>query len=186
MTDDPTVLIVDDEDKLADMYSLWLRREYDVRTANDARDAADALDQSVDVLLLDRRMPGVSGDRLLDELADTRPFSVVLVTAVDPDFDIVDMSFDDYLPKPVQHDDLTAAIEHQLTAQEHGETLRTYFAARAKLGALEARKPAHELDRNDAYADLRSRADGLESTLRGSVPGFDELVAGFTAIDRGT
>jgi len=186
MTDDPTVLIVDDEDKLADMYSLWLRGEYDVRTANDARDAADALDRSVDVLLLDRRMPGASGDRLLAELADNRPFGVVLITAVDPGFDIVEMAFDDYLPKPVQHDDLTAAIEHQLTVQQRDEKLQEYFATRAKLGALEARKPAHELDRHDAYTDLRARADELESTLRASVAGFDELVAAFTAIDRGT
>ncbi|WP_135821616.1 response regulator [Halostella litorea] len=186
MPENPTVLVVDDEEKLADMYSLWLRSDYDVRTANDARDAVGVLDESVDVVLLDRRMPGLSGDRLLDELPADRPFGVIMVSAVDPDFDIVDMEFDDYLPKPVQHDDLRAAIDHQVDALDRDRRLRQYLAARAKLGALEARKPSHVLAEHAAYDDLRSTADRLESGLRDSVPEFDDLVDGFAAIDRGS
>ena len=186
MMDDPTVLVIDDEDKLADMYALWLRSEYDVRTANNAREAVDALDDAVDVVLLDRRMPGASGDDLLDELPERRPFAVIMVTAVDPDFDIVDMPFDDYLPKPVQNDDLRAAIGHQVDALGRNRQLRTYLATRAKLGALEARKPPHELADHAAYDELRSTADRLEPGLRDSVAGFDDLVDGFAAIDRGT
>ena len=186
MPSDPTVLVIDDEEKLADMYALWLRNEYDVRTANSARAAVDALDETVDVVLLDRRMPGVSGDRFLEELPERRPFGVIMITAVHPDFGIVDMSFDDYLPKPVQSDDLRAAIDHQIDVLGRNRKLREYLATRAKLGALEAGKPPHELDDHDAYDELRTTADRLERGLRDSVPGFDDLVDGFVAIDRGT
>jgi len=184
MTDEATVLVVDDEDKLADMYVLWLRREYDVRTAYDAQAAADELDESVDVVLLDRRMPGVSGDHLLDEFTEDPPFSVIMITAVEPDFDIIEMGFDDYLCKPVQHDDLEAAIDHQIDVQDRDDRLREYLVARAKLTVLEAEKSRHELSESSAYADLRSTAERMEATLEDSVPDFDETVDAFQSIDR--
>jgi len=185
MTEDATVLVVDDEDKLADMYVLWLRNEYDVRTAYGAREAMNELDESVDVVLLDRRMPGVSGDRFLDELPEERSFSVVMITAVEPDFDIVEMEFDDYLCKPVQHDDLSAAIDHQLRAQNRQEPLREYLVARSKLTVLETEKSPHELSGHSAYEDLRATTERLEATLRHSIADFDDIVEDFLAIDRG-
>ncbi|WP_323191128.1 response regulator [Halostella sp. PRR32] len=186
MTDEPTVLVVDDEDKLADMYVLWLRQEYEVRTAYDAQAAVDELDDSVDVVLLDRRMPGVSGDRLLDEFADDPPFSVIMITAVEPDFDIIDMAFDDYLCKPVQHDDLTAAIDYQIAVQGRDDRLRKYSVARAKLAVLEAEKSRHELSNSSTYGELQSTAQRLESVLEDSVPDFDEVDEEFQAIGRTT
>ncbi|PSQ25301.1 response regulator [Halobacteriales archaeon QS_9_68_17] len=185
MTEDATVLVVDDEDKLADMYVLWLRNEYDVRTAYGAREAMNELDESVDVVLLDRRMPGVSGDRFLDELPEERSFSVVMITAVEPDFDIVEMEFDDYLCKPAKHDDLSAAIGHQLRAQDRQEPLREYLVARSKLTVLETEKSPHELSGHSAYEDLRATTERLEATLRRSIADFDDIVEDFLAIDRG-
>jgi DNA-binding response OmpR family regulator len=184
MTDEATVLVVDDEDKLADMYVLWLRQKYDVRTAYDAQTAADKLNKSVDVVLLDRRMPGVSGDHLLDEFAEDPPFSVIMITAVEPDFDIIEMTFDDYLCKPVQHDDLEAAIDYQISVQNHDDRMREYLVVRAKLAVLEAEKSRHELSESAAYGELRSTADRMESTLEDSVPDFDEAIEAFQSIDR--
>jgi len=121
--DGPTILVVDDEENVAGSYALWLEGEYRVETATSGEEALDALDESVAVILLDRRMPGLSGSEVLEELRE-REFDcrVALVTAVDPDFHIVDPAdFDAYLTKPVDRDDLVGAVESLLTRNSYDE-----------------------------------------------------------------
>ena len=60
-TDSSTVLVVDDNRELAEAYAATLREQYDTRTACSGREALDVVDETVDVVLLDRRMPSVSG-----------------------------------------------------------------------------------------------------------------------------
>ncbi|MFB6176845.1 MAG: response regulator transcription factor, partial [Halobaculum sp.] len=98
MTDQsPTVLVVDDEQQVADAYALRLQMEYDdVRKAYGGQEALDTVDETVDVVLLDRRMPDYSGGEVLEKMRERGlDCSVIMVTAVDPDFDIVSMPFDD-------------------------------------------------------------------------------------------
>ncbi len=61
-TDRPSVLIAEDEPDLANLYTSRLEERYDVRTAYDGTEALEAIDGDIDVVLLDRRMPGLSGD----------------------------------------------------------------------------------------------------------------------------
>ena len=63
--DEGTVLVVDDEPSLAELYSMQHAEEYEVRTATGGPEALDLVDEEVDVALLDRRMPRMSGDELL-------------------------------------------------------------------------------------------------------------------------
>ncbi len=60
-TDPQSVLIVDDRE-LADMYQQQLAAKYTTRTAYSGTQATEMLDQTVDVMLLDRRMLNVSGE----------------------------------------------------------------------------------------------------------------------------
>jgi len=104
----PLVLVVEDEPDLADLYAAWLGDEYRVRTAYGGQEALDELDEAddeVDAILLDRRMPGLSGDEVLAAVRERGiDCRVAMVTAVEPDFDILKMGFDDYLVKPVTSD----------------------------------------------------------------------------------
>jgi DNA-binding response OmpR family regulator len=90
------VLVVDDEPDVADSYAAFLRDRYDVRTAYGGEPALAALDEDIDVVLLDRRMPDMFGDEVLESIRG-RGFEcrVAMITAVDPDVDIIDMEFDD-------------------------------------------------------------------------------------------
>jgi CheY-like chemotaxis protein len=63
-----TVLIVDDESEVADVYALRLREEYETRTAYGGEEALDTIDSDMDVVLLDRRMPDLSGDEVLERI----------------------------------------------------------------------------------------------------------------------
>jgi DNA-binding response OmpR family regulator len=67
MTDQerPSVLIAEDEASVAEGYELWLSDRYDIELATDGRAALDAVDDTVDVVLLDRMMPKLSGKQVL-------------------------------------------------------------------------------------------------------------------------
>ncbi|MCF2239981.1 response regulator, partial [Halobacterium salinarum] len=108
---DTTVLVVDDERGLADLYTIWLEDDYNVKTAYSGTEAIDAIDPTIDVALLDRQMPDVSGDDVLDELRERGiECRVAMVTAVEPELDIIGLGFDDYLQKPVDRDTLLETV----------------------------------------------------------------------------
>ncbi len=158
MTDDTTVLVVDDEVDIVDMFAIWLRDEYDVRTATGGEAALDELDASVDVVLLDRRMPKLSGDEVLESIReDGFNCRVVLVTAVEPDIDIIDMGFDDYLVKPVTRDDLKDAIDRMLRRASYNQHTQEYFALASKVAALEGSLSEAELESSTEYTELQAR-----------------------------
>ncbi|WP_302081794.1 HalX domain-containing protein [Salinibaculum rarum] len=175
MTEPATVLVVDDEPDVADAYAAQLKGEYSVSTAYGGQEALDELDDTVDVVLLDRRMPGVSGDEVLDEIRD-RDLScrVAMVTAVDPDFDIIEMPFDDYVIKPVSRDDLFSTIERLLTTSEYKSKLRKYYALTAKHATLVANKPESELAESEEFADLEDQMDEMRDQLDETVATFDD------------
>ena len=177
-----TVLVVDDEPDVADAYAAQLADEYIVSTAYGGQEALDTLDDSVDVVLLDRRMPGISGDEVLDHIRDRElDCRVAMVTAVDPDFDIIDMPFDDYVIKPVSRGDLFDTIQRLLTSAEYESKLREYYALTAKHAALMSNKPEAELAESDEFAALESRVENLRSELDETVSHFDDedFVAAF-------
>jgi DNA-binding response OmpR family regulator len=130
-------------------------------------------------------MPELSGDDVLAEIRDRQlDVRVVMVTAVDPGFDILDMQFDDYLCKPVDAATLRDAVEQQLRARDYDERLDEYFEVTAKMGVLEARRLPGELEEDDEYRELADRADGLQEELASFVDGFDDIAHAFNDIDR--
>jgi DNA-binding response OmpR family regulator len=183
----PSILVVDDEAEVADVYALRLRDEYEVETAYGGTEALERVDDDIDVVLLDRRMPDVSGDDVLSAVRDRGlDCRVIMITAVDPDFDIVEMSFDDYLCKPVEKRDLVGAIEQQLTATRYDERLTEYLEVTSKLGLLEAEKTEAELDGSGDVTELRERAVELKGELDETLTEFDDATAAFKEIDRNT
>ena len=181
----PSVLVVDDEAEVADVYALRLRDEYEVETAYGGAEALERVEDDLDVVLLDRRMPNVSGDDVLARIRDRGvDCRVIMITAVDPDFDIVEMPFDDYLCKPVEKRDLVGAIEQQLTATRYDERLTEYLEVTSKLGLLEAEKTEAELDGSADVAQLRERAADLKRELDETLTEFDDATAAFKEIGR--
>ena len=117
-----TVLVVDDEPDIARAYAKWLEDDHEVEVETSGQDALESVDDAVDVLLLDRRMPGMSGDDVLEKLGelDVNP-RVVMVTAVEPEFEMVALPFDSYLMKPVSGAELKSAVEAGGHKGEYGE-----------------------------------------------------------------
>jgi len=161
----PSVLVVDDEPSVAQAYALWLDGEYEIETAHDGEEALDALSDATDVVLLDRRMPNVSGDEALERMREAGyDCRVAMVTAVDPDFDIVDMPFDSYLSKPVTREEVTETIEELLELSAYDDAVAERFAVEQKRAALEERKAQSELADSEEYERLREQSESLSSS----------------------
>jgi DNA-binding response OmpR family regulator len=184
-TADATVLVVDDETEVADVYALRLQSRYNTETAYGGQAALDRIDDDIDVVLLDRRMPNIGGDEVLIEIRD-RDLStrVIMITAVDPDFDIIDMPFDDYLCKPIEKSDLVAAIDQQLASRRYDERLTEYLEASSKLALLEDEKTPQSLAENDEIERLQQRVERLQAEMDEALSDFNDIESAFQDIDR--
>jgi DNA-binding response OmpR family regulator len=181
---DVHALVVDDEQEVADAYALRLRGYCDVETAYGGERALSVVeDSSIDVVLLDRHMPGMSGDDVLSELVERGYYGrVVMVTAVDPGIDVLDMPFDDYLCKPVDREDVRAVVDQQRQILAY-ETLGKYFSAGAKRAVLEAELGSEGHRDRTKYADVAERADRLERRAR-RLLADEDILDQFDAIER--
>jgi DNA-binding LytR/AlgR family response regulator len=108
------VLIVDDEPLARRRLEILLRDQAEVELVGAAPDGVAArrmiAELSPDVVLLDIKMPGLTGLELLDALGETAPI-VVFVTAFDRfALDAFDRAAFDYLLKPVEPARLTASL----------------------------------------------------------------------------
>lgn len=154
-SDPTTILIVDDEESIADLYSEWLQNKYTVRTAYGGQSALDQLDDTVDIVLLDRRMPDLTGDEVLERArARGLDLQIAMVTAVDPDFDVIEMGFDDYIVKPVSKSDLFDLVDRLLDVGSYDDVIQRYFQLASKKAVLEASKSAAELEASSEYQQL--------------------------------
>ncbi|WP_276272033.1 response regulator transcription factor [Haloarcula litorea] len=181
MTDSPVVLIVEDEPDVAETYKLWLQGDYEVRMAQNGDEGLELLDESVDVVLLDRMMPGLSGDEVLDRIRERElGCRVAMVTAVEPDFDILEMGFDAYLSKPIRSEQLHETVSNLLERSEYDSMLQQYYALVEKQATLEATKSSAELAESDQYEELTEEItemrDGLSNTL-GGIEDDDDFIA---------
>jgi two-component system response regulator AdeR len=170
----PLVLVVEDERDLADLYATWLRSEYRVRVAYGGREAIEKLDGEVDAALLDRRMPDLSGDETLKAIREEGiQCRVAMVTAVEPDFDIVEMGFDDYLVKPVSRGTLTETVENLLLRSTYDEGIQELFALASKKALLESEKDLATLESNEEYQELSEQVADLRADLNETLATLD-------------
>ena len=111
----PTILIVEDEKKIARFLELELKHEgYNVLTAFDGRSGLDtALSSDPDLLILDLMLPELSGIEVCRRLRHTSDIPIIMLTAKDDVSDKVmglDMGADDYVTKPFAIEELLARI----------------------------------------------------------------------------
>lgn len=166
MSAETTVLVVEDEEGLATQYADILSEQHEIKTAHDGEAALSALDPSIDVVLLDRRMPKLSGDEVLNRMPkDELNCRVVMVTAVDPDIDIVELSFDEYLVKPVSREELLDVVDRMIARNAHEEQLQELLAIAAKLATLETKLDIQQLEESEQYEHLRNRFEHLRHEL---------------------
>jgi len=171
-----TILIVDDEEMVAESYELYLQDDYNTIVELSGGAALMELDQNeVDLVLVDRRMPGMSGDVVIEHIDKWEmDFQVIMVTAVDPDIDIVDMPVDGYLTKPVSEDELVDAVERALSIKHYEDLIAEYNQLAEKYEVLTAEFSSRELANHDRFAELESDMDAIEAEIAETVEKFSD------------
>jgi two-component system OmpR family response regulator len=114
----PRLLLVDDDIPFT-RNLVWLlsRRGYEVSAVNDGQSALRIVEeQEFDVIILDRKMPGIDGITTLKELKKKRPqVEVIILTgaaSIDSALDGVEHGAYDYTTKPIRLSDLEEKIGH--------------------------------------------------------------------------
>ena len=160
------VLVVEDERDLADLFAMWLSEEYDVRTAYTGTEAVELLDSTIDVVLLDRRLPDIPGDEVLGRIRERGlECRVAMVTAVDPGVELLKLDIDEYVTKPVSKSDLKSAVGELTTRNTLESDLQTYQALVSKKKALEGNNSPSELRTHRGYEALTSKLSNLHEDL---------------------
>ena len=158
------VLFVDDEPLLLQGLQRMLRSQREVwtmRFAGGGRQALELLAQeSVDVLVTDLRMPGMSGEELLREVQRRHPQIVRIILSGEMDsaagFSAVQCAHR-YLAKPCEAEELKAALSQALS-------LRGWVAARPLKGLLARIESLPSLP--EVYARLLAEIQSPRSCLR--------------------
>lgn len=147
-----TILIVEDEEKLARFIELELVHEgYQVKKAYDGRSGLELAEKNeADLALLDIMLPGLNGLEVLRRLRKTSTLPVILLTARDEVMDKVaglDGGADDYITKPFAVEELLARIRVALKKSRQQSA-----GAQEKDGTLPSRE---EKDRALSFQELK-------------------------------
>lgn len=157
LSDELTVLIVEDERPIPDVFTEFLQDDYDVRTAYTGEQALELFDADVDIVLLDRRLPGISGDEVLGEIRTSgHDCRVAMVSAVDPTEEMLKLDIDEYVVKPVSRAELLDLLDEMSRRLVLENDLQQYLALTSRKQALEAEQTLDSLLANPQYREVLS------------------------------
>ncbi len=125
------ILIIEDEEKIASLIKAYCERAgFLTKTALDGREGVRQFEMfEPDLVVLDRMLPGKSGEEVFAWIKKRRAVPVIMVTARDRETDILEgyrMGTDDYVTKPFSPNVLMAkitAIMRRTTAPRFREKL---------------------------------------------------------------
>ena len=120
MVNKPTVLVVDDEEKIQKLLALNLRNSYRVIVAGNVDEAVAYLEKGeVDLVLTDLKLPGEDGIAMLKKVkAFDSSIPVVLMTAygtVENAVEAMKLGAFDYLLKPVKMKEVVVTVQKALS-----------------------------------------------------------------------
>lgn len=110
------ILIVDDDENIAELISLYLMKEcYDTKTVEDGEAALAAFrSYNPNLILLDLMLPGIDGYEVCKEIRKTSSVPIIMLSAKGEIFDKVlglELGADDYIIKPFDSKELVARVK---------------------------------------------------------------------------
>lgn len=110
------ILIVDDDNNIAELISLYLTKEcYDTQIVNDGEAALAAVDSyNPNLILLDLMLPGIDGYQVCRGVRAKNNIPIIMLSAKGEIFDKVlglELGADDYIMKPFDSKELVARVK---------------------------------------------------------------------------
>ena len=121
------ILIVDDDENIAELISLYLRKEmYDTRVVYDGEEALRSFAVfDPDLVILDLMLPGIDGYQVCRQIRTTSGTPIIMLSAKGEIFDKVlglELGADDYMEKPFDNKELVARVKAVLRRTNRPET----------------------------------------------------------------
>lgn len=187
------ILYVDDEDANRVVFAIALEDEFDVSVAKNGQEALDYLEQhEVAIVVSDQRMPGMSGNELLQQIKKRWPTSIRMIITGYADVNAILQSMNEglvarYVVKPWDEDELRRMLRWGLQAYamanaEGGDVLQARLLESERLATLGAIQASflHELGTPLSY--ISGAASELE-LLGTFAPELIELIKNDTTRD---
>lgn len=111
------IMFVDDEARIVKLLRMMFRSRYDVLTATSGSEALQMLaDESIDIIVSDQRMPGMTGIELLSQVRERWPNTIRILLTGYADLVAIIGAVNDgevyrFLNKPWNHDEIKAVID---------------------------------------------------------------------------
>ena len=154
MTSKQKILIIDDDNNIAELISLYLTKEcFETRIVNDGEQALKEFTAfQPDLLLLDLMLPGIDGYQVCREILHSSDVPIIMLSAKGETFDKVlglELGADDYIIKPFDSKELVARV-------------------RAVLRRSKAKQPAAPIsEKSVSYPDLTINLTNYSVTYMG-------------------
>lgn len=121
------ILVVDDDNNIAELISLYLTKEcYDTKIVNDGAQALAAFQQyAPNLILLDLMLPGIDGYQVCREIRSKSNIPIIMLSAKGEIFDKVlglELGADDYILKPFDSKELVARVKAVLRRYQPSKT----------------------------------------------------------------
>lgn len=158
MAGHPLILIIEDDEELANWISQYLQQHGFKTQISDRGDTAEAATKQYkpDLVILDINLPGKNGFDVCQGLRDFYLQPIIMVTANDEEFDEVlglELGADDYITKPLTPRVLLARINAQL---RRNKDQNQNIDGRMDFGALTIDLPSQSVTLNGEDITLSS------------------------------
>lgn len=161
----PTILIVDDDNGVTEPYEEWLV-DYSIRRVATGSEAIAAMDETVDVVLLDREVPATDEETLLTAIQEQeRTCRVVLITPEDPGVEVLERGFDAYITKPIEATALQETVARLQNRVELAKELDSYSALVTRRSELEVEHSQGHLADHEEYQAICDRIAEHEAAV---------------------
>jgi two-component system alkaline phosphatase synthesis response regulator PhoP len=154
------VVIVDDDESIRELASLYLRKEgFDVVAAPDGVAGVELIErEQPSIVILDLMLPGMSGYDVCRRVRSASDVPIIMLTARDEDVDKIvglELGADDYLTKPFNPRELVARVRAILRRAGEGRAARTGHVV--TVGELRLDKQRREATLGGRALDLRTK-----------------------------
>lgn len=157
----PSILIVDDEDRIRRLLKMYLEREeYQIDEATNGEEALHkALEVDYDLILLDVMMPGMDGIEMCQELRKSKATPVMMLTAKGEEANRVqgfEVGADDYIVKPFSPREVVLRVKAMLRRASATQFVQTDTQTKDMLvfGPLTIDNDAHRVSVNQQEINL--------------------------------
>lgn len=170
------ILVVEDDQDIGDLLKESLMRVgYEVLRAKDGQQALQLVNDSLDLVILDIMMPGISGIETCQQIRKSSNVPILFLTARSSTFDKTEgllAGGDDYMTKPFSEEELHARVMAQLRRytiyQEKKEQEETFLVG-GKLRVNEEFNEVWKEERQIKLSDLEYRILKLLMSKRNKI-----------------